>query len=60
MDNTSKIKPDYDTSKIKMDETNKKAWDVLVAENETKFIEYVFNGENGKKLTYSQMRNLYG
>ncbi len=46
--------------KTKMDEPNKKALEVLVTKGEKEFIKHVFTGEGGKKLTYAEMRDLYG
>lgn len=45
-----------------MDNLNKKALDVLVNDGEKKFVEHVFTDPEDpeKKLTYAQMRSLYG
>lgn len=47
-------------STIKMDEKNKEALKVLKEEGDDAFVNHVFTGENGQKLTYSEMRERYG
>jgi len=47
-------------STIKMDEKNKEALKVLKEEGDNAFVNHVFTGENGQKLTYSEMRARYG
>lgn len=44
----------------KMDEKNKEAIKVLNKEGDDAFVNHVFTGENGQKLTYSEMRARYG
>ena len=48
------------SSNGKMDEKNKEAIKVLKEEGEHAFVKHVFTGDNGKPLTYSEMRALYG
>lgn len=47
-------------STSKMDEKNKEALKVLKEEGDDAFVNHVFTGENGQKLTYSEMRARYG
>jgi hypothetical protein len=47
-------------STSKMDEKNKEALKVLKEEGDDAFVNHVFTGENGQKLTYSEMRERYG
>ena len=43
-----------------MDEKNKKALNVLLTKGDKAFIEHVFTGENGRQLSYAEMRTRYG
>lgn len=43
-----------------MDESNKKAMNVLITQGPNEFVKHVFTGDNGKKLTYAEMREKYG
>lgn len=43
-----------------MDEKNKKALNVLMTEGDRAFVEHVFTGENGRQLSYAEMRSRYG
>jgi hypothetical protein len=43
-----------------MDTKNKKALNVLQTEGEKTFIEHVFTGDNGERLSYAEMRMRYG
>lgn len=47
-------------STSKMDEKNKEALKVLKEGGDDAFVNHVFTGENGQKLTYSEMRARYG
>ena len=44
----------------KMDTKNLAALDVLMKEGDAGFVKHVFTGDEGEKLTYAQMRDLYG
>lgn len=55
-----KVKNTISTSTGKMDENNKTALKVLTTEGDSSFIKHVFTGDNGKKLTYAEMRDRYG
>ena len=48
------------SSNSKMDEKNKEAIKVLAEQGDNAFIKHVFTGDNGKQLTYSEMRARYG
>ena len=43
-----------------MDEKNKKALNVLLTKGDKAFVEHVFTGENGRQLSYAEMRSRYG
>ena len=43
-----------------MDEKNKKALNVLMTEGDKAFVKHVFTGENGRQLSYAEMRSRYG
>ena len=44
----------------KMDEKNKEAINILFTKGEKAFMEKVFTGDNGERLSYSDMRSRYG
>jgi len=44
----------------KMDEKNKEAINILFTKGEKAFMEKVFTGDNGERLSYSEMRSRYG
>ena len=43
-----------------MDETNKKAYDVLKTGDTNAFLKHVFTREDGTERSYAEMRYLYG
>lgn len=43
-----------------IDEKNKDALKVLKEQGDSAFVSHVFTGDNGKALTYSEMRDRYG
>ena len=43
-----------------MDTKNKKALEVLQTKGEKEFIKHVFTGDNGERLSYTEMRMRYG
>ena len=43
-----------------MDETNKKAFDVLKTGDKNAFLKHVFTREDGTQRSYAEMRYLYG
>ena len=43
-----------------MDEKNKKALNVQMTDGDKAFVEHVFTGENGRQLSYAEMRGMYG
>ena len=45
---------------MKMDEKNKEAINILFTKGEKAFIEKVFTGDNGERLSYAEMRSRYG
>lgn len=55
-----KQKPSSITLGNGMDEKNKKALKVLQTKGEKEFIKHVFTGDNGKRLSYAEMRMRYG
>lgn len=58
MENTEKEKT---KKKSDMDEKNKEATEILIKEGSKKFVEHVFTDkENGSKLSYAEMRMIYG
>lgn len=44
----------------KMDEKNKEAINILFTKGEKAFMKKVFTGDNGERLSYSEMRSRYG
>ena len=44
----------------KMDEKNKEAINILFTKGEKAFMEKVFTGDNGERLSYAEMRTRYG
>lgn len=63
--NNSNVKNNKQTSNFSipnsgMDEANKKAMKVLTTRGTGEFIKHVFTGDNGKQLTYAEMRAKYG
>lgn len=50
---------DNNTSNV-MDESNKKAINVLITQGPNEFVKHVFTGDNGEQLTYAEMREKYG
>lgn len=55
-----KVKNNISTSTKKIDKVNKDALKVLTTEGDDAFIKHVFTGDNGKALTYAEMRSRYG
>ncbi len=57
-----KFKNETSESKVNtgMDEKNKKALNVLMTEGDKAFVKHVFTGENGRQLSYAEMRSRYG
>ena len=45
---------------VKMDEKNKEAINILFTKGEKAFMEKVFTGDNGERLSYAEMRSRYG
>ena len=43
-----------------MDDTNKKAYDVLKTGDTTSFLKHVFTRDDGTQRSYAEMRYLYG
>ena len=43
-----------------MDDKNKKAFNVFLEEGNQAFVKHVFTSESGEKLSYSEMRMMYG
>lgn len=43
-----------------MDKANQEALNVLLTKGEKDFIEHIFTGEDGRQLTYAEMRARYG
>ena len=55
------IKIDKQTNNRGMDEANKKALEVLQTKGSQEFIKHVFTDQStGKKLSYAEMRMIYG
>tara|TARA_Y100000389_G_C17322136_1_gene443653 strand:+ start:246 stop:452 length:207 start_codon:yes stop_codon:yes gene_type:complete len=55
------IKIDKQPNNQGMDEANKKALEVLQTKGEQEFIKHVFTDQStGKKLSYAEMRMIYG
>ena len=45
---------------VKMDGKNKEALNILFTKGEKAFMEKVFTGDNGERLSYAEMRSRYG
>ena len=45
---------------LEIDDKNKKAFNVFLEEGNQAFVKHVFTSENGGKLSYSEMRMMYG
>jgi len=43
-----------------MDNKNKEAFNIFLKEGNNSFIKHVFKGESGEKLSYAEMRMMYG
>jgi hypothetical protein len=61
MSDTKKVKKTtIKIGTVKMDEKNKEAINILFTKGEKVFMEKVFTGDNGERLSYSDMRSRYG
>ena len=61
MSDTKKVeKTNIKMGTVKMDEKNKEAINILFTKGEKAFIEKVFTGDNGERLSYAEMRSRYG
>lgn len=61
MSDTKKVKKTtIKIGTVKMDEKNKEAINILFTKGEKAFMEKVFTGDNGERLSYSDMRSRYG
>ena len=61
MSDTKKVKKTtIKMSTAKMDEKNKEAINILFTKGEKAFMEKVFTGDNGERLSYAEMRSMYG
>jgi len=45
---------------LEMDDKNKKAFNVFLEEGNQAFVKHVFTSESGEKLSYAEMRMMYG
>ena len=57
---TKKKKKTIKMGTAKMDKKNKEAINILFTKGEKAFMEKVFTGDNGERLSYAEMRSRYG
>ena len=55
-----KVEEKKEGLKLEMNDKNKKAFNVFLEEGNQAFVKHVFTSENGGKLSYSEMRMMYG
>lgn len=61
MENLSDVSKKVETTETqRMDEKNKKAFNVLKDQGDKAFVKHVFTGDKEETLTYAEMRSRYG